>query len=161
MGLSICIPLGKKYVLQPSLAFSGRVVDEESPVPNTSTLAILSGQKIAERKFPEFFRIFVTAFAPNFAPNCPDISRIFRASFHLKRRPEKIHQKSPPFFNAKFPGKYEKYINNILLESRQSNILICQGKSSQNAQSKPQNESPRIPWIGIFLGSTIFFTRKP
>ena len=39
----------------------------------------------------------------------------------VKWRPEKIHQKSPPFFNAKFPGKYEKNIHKMFLESRQSN----------------------------------------
>ena len=47
--------------------------------------------------------------SPNFSNFCPQIClRNFRASFPRKRRPEKIHQKSPPFFNAKFPGKYEK-----------------------------------------------------
>ena len=40
-----------------------------------------------------------------------------------KRRPEKIHPKSPPFFNTKFPGKHEKNIHKIYLESRQSNLL--------------------------------------
>ena len=38
-----------------------------------------------------------------FAPN---VLRCFRVSFCGKRRPEEIHQKSPPVFNAKFPGKY-------------------------------------------------------
>ena len=33
--------------------------------------------------------------------------------------PTKIHQKSPPFFNAEFPVKYEKNIHNIFLESGQ------------------------------------------
>ena len=65
---------------------------------------------------PEFCPEFCSEFSPNF-------SRSFRASFRGKRRPEKIHQKSPPFFNAKFPGKHEKKIHKILLESRQSNGL--------------------------------------
>ena len=34
---------------------------------------------------------------------------------------KKIHQKSPPFSNVKFPGKYEKNIHKIFLERRQSN----------------------------------------
>ena len=63
---------------------------------------------------PEFCPEFLSEFSPNFL-------RSFRASFRGTRRPEKIHQKSPPFFNAKFPGKHEKNIHKILLESRQSN----------------------------------------
>ena len=76
------------------------------------------GQRSCRTKVSRIFRIFVPNFAPNFAPN---FSRIFRASFRGRRRPEKIHQKSPPFFNMKFPGKHEKNIQKILLESRQSN----------------------------------------
>ena len=53
---------------------------------------------------PEFCQEFCSEFSPNF-------SRSFRASFRGKRRQEKIHQKSPPFFNAKFPGRYEKKIH--------------------------------------------------
>ena len=62
---------------------------------------------------PEFCPEFCSEFSPNF-------SRSFRASFRGKRRPEKIHQKSPPFFNVKFPGKNEKNIHKIFLESGQS-----------------------------------------
>ena len=58
---------------------------------------------------PEFCPEFCSEFSPNF-------SRTFRASFRGRRRPEKIHQKSPPFFNAKFPGKHEKNIHKILLD---------------------------------------------
>ena len=83
--------------------------------------SLVLGQKVAERKFPEFFDIssrilprILLRFSPNF-------SRTFRASFRGGRRPEKFHQKSLPFFNAKFPGKHEKNIHKILLESRQSN----------------------------------------
>ena len=79
------------------------------------------GQESCRTKVSRIFRYFVPNFAPNFAPNFPRIfSRIFRASFRGKQRPEKIHQKSPPFFNAKFPGAHEKNIHKILLESRQS-----------------------------------------
>ena len=80
------------------------------------------GQKSCRAKVPWIFRIFVPDFLQNF-------SRIFRALFLWKRRLLKIHQKSPPFFNAKSPSKYEKkaymcvyiYIHNIFLERRQSN----------------------------------------
>ena len=37
-----------------------------------------------------------------------------------RRRPQKIHQKSPPFFNEKFPGKFEDKIHKSCLESGQS-----------------------------------------
>ena len=49
---------------------------------------------------PEFCPEFCSEFSPNF-------SRTFRVSFRGRRSPEKIHQKSPQFFNAKFPGKHE------------------------------------------------------
>ena len=65
---------------------------------------------------PEFCPEFCSEFSPNF-------SRTFRASFRGRRRPEKIHQKSPPFFNAKFPGEHEKNIHKILLESRQRSFF--------------------------------------
>ena len=57
---------------------------------------------------PEFCPEFCSEFSPNFLKN-------FRASFCGKRRPETIHQKSPPFFNAKFPGKFEKEKESTLL----------------------------------------------
>ena len=76
--------------------------------------------KLQNESFPNFsnFRLeFPPEFCSEFSPN---FSRTFRASFRGRQRPEKIHQKSPPFFNAKFPGKHEKNIHKILLESRQS-----------------------------------------
>ena len=74
-------------------------------------------EKLQNESFPNFSNFcpeFCSVFFPNF-------SRNFRASFRWSRRPEKNHQKSPPFFNAKFPGKHGKNIHKILLESRQSN----------------------------------------
>ena len=79
---------------------------------------------VAERKFPEFFE-FSSRILPRILLRIfPKFLRTFRASFRGRRRPEKIHQKSPAFFNAKFPGKHEKNIHKILLESRQSNFWI-------------------------------------
>ena len=79
------------------------------------------GQKSCRTKVSRIFRFFVPDFAPNFAPNFP---RIFRGFFVLhfcgRRRPEKFHPKSPPFFNAKFPGKFEEKIHKMFLESGQS-----------------------------------------
>ena len=79
--------------------------------------------KLQNESFPNF-SIFRPEFCPEFCSEfSPNFSRTFRASFRGRRRPEKIHQKSPPFFNAKFPGKHEKKkIHKILLESRQSKI---------------------------------------
>ena len=77
-------------------------------------------RKVAERKFPEFFEFrpeFCSEFCSEFSP---DFLRSFCASFRGKQRPEKTHQKSPPFFNAKFQGKYEKFIHKTFLEGRQS-----------------------------------------
>ena len=59
----------------------------------------------AERKVPEFFfefpprtilRILLRIF--------PQIFQDFRALFPGKRRQQKIHQESPPFFNSKSPA---------------------------------------------------------
>ena len=44
----------------------------------------------------------------------------WQTMFATTRRPEKINQNSPPFFNATSPGKYEKNIHKVFLESRQS-----------------------------------------
>ena len=62
-------------------------------------------------KVPRVFRIFVPNFAPKFetcSEYSPNFLTSFRAPFRGKRRPEKLHQKSPPFFNAKFPGEVEE-----------------------------------------------------
>ena len=68
----------------------------------------LRSEKLQNKSFPNFWNFrpgFCSEFCSEFSPN---FSRTFRASFRGRRRPEKIHQKSPPFFNAKFPGKHEK-----------------------------------------------------
>ena len=76
--------------------------------------------KLQNESFPNFSN-FRPEFCPEFCSEfSPNFSRSFRASFRGRRRPEKIHQKSPPFFNAKFPGKHEKNIPKFLLESKQS-----------------------------------------
>ena len=79
--------------------------------------------KLQNKSFPNF-----SNFRPEFCPEfCSEFSLNFSGTFHAsfrgRRRPEKIHQKSPPFFNAKFPGKHGKSIHKILLESRQSNLF--------------------------------------
>ena len=87
----------------------------------------LRSEKLQNESFPNFSN-FRPEFCPEFCSKfSPNFSRTFRASFRGRRGPEKIHQKSPPFFNVKFPGKHEKNIHKILLESRQSNISVRGG----------------------------------
>ena len=82
-------------------------------------------EKLQNKSSPNFSN-FRPEFCPGFCSEfSPKFSRIYRASFGGKRRPEKIHQKSPPFFNKKFRGKYEKNIHKIFLESRQSKKVLC------------------------------------
>ena len=89
---------------------------------------------------PEFCPEFLSEFSPNFLKS-------FRASFCGKRKPEKIHQKSLPFFNAKFPGKHEKNIHKMFLERRQSNVS-CSGtkkghKHKEFGQKAPLPDPPQ------------------
>ena len=87
-------------------------------VPGTFRL----GRKVAERKFPELFEFSSRILTRILLRIFPNFSRTFRASFRGRRKTEKFHQESPPFFNVKFPRQTrEKTIHKILLESRQSN----------------------------------------
>ena len=120
----------------------------------------LSGQKSCRTKVPRISRISVPNFAPNFAPNFPEIFEDFSCfvSWETETR-KKIHQKSPPFFNAKFPGKHEKNIHKMFLESRQSNFL---GFRAGRARETPVN-GQRVPksgtaWqSGAFIRETVHF----
>ena len=97
--------------------------DFPGPISPRFSLNIRS-EKLQNESFPNFSNFrpeFCLEFCSEFSPN---FSRTFRASFRGRRRPEKIHQKSPPFFNAKFPGKHEKHIHKILLGSRQTNKYL-------------------------------------
>ena len=64
------------------------------------------------------FRIFVPNFLPKFPPNFP---RNFQGFVVLRFRTRR--QKSPPFFNAKSPGKNEKN-SQFFLESRPSKTFL-------------------------------------
>ena len=101
------------------LRFLGRISDFR-PVN------LILGQNSCRTKVPRIFEFFVPDFAPNFAPNFPRNFRgFFRASFRGKRRPEKIHQKSPLVFNAKFPGKSEKKIHPKRFTGHAIDHLLC------------------------------------
>ena len=85
--------------------------------------AFFRSEKLQNESFPNF-SIFRPEFCPEFCSEfSPNFLRSFRASFCGRWRPEKIHQKSPPFFNAKSPGKFEEKIHKMFLESGQSNIF--------------------------------------
>ena len=88
--------------------------DDNNAKPNASLSAErIRSENSQNESFPNFSN-FCPGFCPEFCSEfSPKFLRSSRASFRGKRRPEKIHQKSPPFFNAKFPGKYEKYIHKI------------------------------------------------
>ena len=77
------------------------------------------GQKRCRTKSPRIFRIFVPNFAPNFAPNFPrKFSGVFVLCFVGNGDQKKFTKNPPPFFNAKFPGKFEEKIHKMFLESR-------------------------------------------
>ena len=65
----------------------------------------IRSEKLQNESSPNFFE-FSSRILPRILLRI--FLRSFRASFRGKRRPDKIHQKSPPFFNVKFPGKLER-----------------------------------------------------
>ena len=79
-------------------------------------------RKVAERKFPEFFEFSARILHRMLLRIFPEFFEDFSCFVSWETGTEKNHQKSPPFFNAKFPGKHAKNIRKILLESRQSNM---------------------------------------
>ena len=78
-----------------------------------SDIRSFRSEKLQDKSSPNFSNV-CPGFCPEFGSEfSPIFSRIFRASFCGKRRPERIHQKSPPFFNAKFPGGNEKIFTTV------------------------------------------------
>ena len=92
-------------------------------------------EKLQNESFPNFSN-FRPEFCPEFCSEfSPNFSRTFRASVRGRRRPDKNSQKkSPPFFNTKFPGRHEKNIHKILLESRQSNKMTIKTIFERSSQ---------------------------
>ena len=92
------------------------------------------GQESCRTKVSRIFRCFVPNFAPNFAPNFP---RIFWGLFVLRfvgdGDQKNFHQKSPPFFNAKFPGEHENLFTKFFWRAGKVSIpgvipYFCQSK---------------------------------
>ena len=68
---------------------------------------LLRSEKLQNESSPNFSN-FRPEFCSEFSLKC---LKSFRASFRMKRRPEKKkkkHPKSPPFFNTKNPGKFKE-----------------------------------------------------
>ena len=104
----------------------GQNVEKSAPIENGEKN--LRSEKLQNENAPNFSNS-CPEFCPEFCSEfSPKFLRIFRASFRGKRRPEKIHQKSPPFFNAKFPGKFEEKIHKSFLESGQSKKFSTKNK---------------------------------
>ena len=81
---------------------SGDTVSPTRPGFRIDPLFVRS-EKLQNESSPSFSNLppeFSSEFSPKF-------SRIFRVLFPRNWRPQ-LHQKSPPFFNAKSPGKHEQ-----------------------------------------------------
>ena len=121
----LCLQISKKTAAAPEHSFAllcedfcDNLLAEKSDKIATRSVYRLQcfrdlpnhlGQKSCRTKVPRIFRIFVPDFLPNFPPNFP---RNFRGFFVLRfvgnGDQKKIHQKSPPFFNAKFQANTKK-----------------------------------------------------
>ena len=128
------------------------------------------GQESCRTKVSRILRIFVPNFAPNFAPNFP---RIFRGLLVLRfvgdGDQKKIHQNSPPFFNAKFPGKHEKLIfteffwraGKVILSALTRSWWIRLGQKSQKFPSSTvknvPNRHPPKRWVLFMFWHFVFF----
>ena len=105
----------------------------QSQTPIWFWTSCVRSEKLQNEGFPNFLN-FRPEFYPEFCSEIfPNFSRIFRASFRGRRRTEKINQKCLPFFNAQFPGKHEKNIHKIVLESGQSNLLMLRFRAGFQA----------------------------
>ena len=82
---------------------------------------LMLGQTSCRTKEPQNVLFFCPGFSPELPSEFyPNFLRICRSLFPSKRRPQNLHQKSPSFFNAKSPGKYEKNIHKVFLERKES-----------------------------------------
>ena len=90
-------------------------------VPEAPVIILsLRSEKLQNERSPNFgiFRPKVcTENPPNIPPSFDDLS----CFVPVKQRPLKIHQKSPPLFTAKSPGKSDEEIPNMSLDSRHCN----------------------------------------
>ena len=109
-GQFICGPRVEARGLEPPKKLSGKI----GPVDEVRKVA----------KFPEFFEFLYRILPRILLRISPNFVRIFCALFPGRWRPQKFHQKSPPFFNAKSPGKFEENIHKSFLESMQTKFSL-------------------------------------
>ena len=92
--------------------------------------------------------------SPNFSNFCPGFCPEFLSEFSpnffscfvlWEWRSEKTHQKFPPFFNEKFPGKYEEIFTNILWRG---------GKVTEHCEQKTLENKEHIILVNPFLRFT-------
>ena len=116
------------------------------------SLRLLLGQESCRTKVSRIFRYFVPNFAPNFAPNFP---RIFPGLFALRfvgDGDQKKFTKNPRHFSMQnSQANPKKKIHKILLESRQSNLLLQEA-------SLPKIPS-RIKSCNVMMGAAL--AQKP
>ena len=75
------------------------------------------GQKSCRRKVPIFFEFSSRILPRILLRNCPEFFEEFSCFDSWEKETRKIHQTSPPFFNAKFPDIFEEKIHESFLES--------------------------------------------
>ena len=103
-------------------------------------------RKVAERKFPEFFKL-LSRILPRISLRIfPEFFEEFLCFVSWEAETRKNSPKIPPFFNAKFPGKCEKNIHRIFLERTQSKILVPApaGRSAVKQKGRENKEPPDI-----------------
>ena len=119
-------------------------------------LSLARSEKLQNESFPNF-----SDFRPEFySESCSEFPPNFWGFFVLRfvgTETRKSHQKSPPFFNAKFSGKFEEKIHKRFLESGQSNRLLtstesglCQVSSSGWTFSTVARMITRQPVLQVF-----------
>ena len=105
----------------------------------------IRSQKLQNENSPNFSNFrpeFGTEFCSNFPRNS---SGVFRASFRGKRRPDKLHQRSPPFFNANSQATSKK---------KSTKVFWRAGKvTSHHSESI-------FPEIGVVPGLLLSYQKK-
>ena len=119
-----------------------RAIPRIAPGVAPRIVVFVRSEKLQIESFPNFSN-FRPEFCPEFCSEfSPNFSRTFCASFRGRRRPGKIHQKSPPFFNAKFPGKHEKIFTKFFWRAGKVRFRIAQVVRchSENGVSHSKNQ---------------------
>ena len=113
-----------------------------SPPESADLPQVLRSEKLQNESFPNF-----SNFASNLLRIFPDFSRTFRASVRGRRRSKKKSPKSPPFFNAKFPGKHEKIFTKFFWRAgKETSPPDLLGNQGGERMSRNQPHGPEQLW---------------